>query len=338
MHMFATTGERVLVIGTGGALGALTATAFEHAGWEVVRASRAAPVGSASTAPEGRHIDLDDPDTIAPAAAGVDVIVNPVPHPALHLERHALEHGGVVLNSSAISTEHTAGLGRPDAKPKGTVVTGAGIAPGLTNLVAAQLLAEHRDADELEIVFTFSAAATAGPAGLQFVHRHLTASPWHETTVVPLESPFGARECIGFAEGERGWLGTFADGKKVGLYACFHESPAQEALLARNRRGTITALSPPLPVRRDNGTSKEPVAHWIAVKRRGRRLAARSIRCAGDYRGAAHATLALAQALQDARARGQLAAGAFAPEDLVDVAQLAPYLATAGVAIVTSAV
>jgi hypothetical protein len=246
----------------------------------------------------------------------------------------------VLLNTSAISVEQTANLATREAKPKGTVVTGAGIAPGLTNLVAAQLLAEHGDADELELVFTFSAAAMSGPSGLEFVHRHLTASPWHETMVVPLESPFGSRECIGFAEHEHGWLGEAAryDGRQVRTFACFHESPVQEALLSRNRRGTIVGLSSPAPVRLDNSISSEPVAHWIAVKSRGRRLAARSIRCAGDYLGAAHATLALAQALQDERARAQLRAGAFAPEDLVEIGQLAPYLATAGVAIVTSAV
>jgi hypothetical protein len=337
MDMFTTTGERVLVIGASGTLGALTASVFEHAGWDVTRASRTA---STNPTTDHRRIDLDDPDTLAPALAAVDVVVNTVPHPALHPERLMLEHGGVLLNTSAISTEHTAELGAATPTPQGTVVTGAGIAPGLTNVVAAQLLAEHADADELELVFTFSAAATSGPAGLEFVHRQLTGCPWHETAVVPLESPFGARECIGFAERERGWLSDKAltGTTKVSLYACFHESPAQEALLARNRRGTIAALSPPVPVRRDAATSKEPVAHWIAVKRRGRRIAARSIRCAGDYRGAAHATLALAQSLQDARARGQLPAGSFAPEELVDVTQLAPYLATAGVAIVTSAV
>jgi hypothetical protein len=336
MHMFATTGERVLVIGAGGALGGLTASVFEHAGWEVSRAARKADGENRGH----RHVDLDDPDTIAPALAAVDVIVNTVPHPALHPERLVLEHGGVLLNASAISTEHTAPLASETPRPKGTVVTGAGIAPGLSNLIASQLLAENPDADELELVFTFSAGATSGPGGLEFVHRQLTACPWHETVVIPLESPFGSRECIGFAERENGWLGKSAltGGQKVRSYACFHESPAQEALLARNRRGTIGALSPPVSVRRNSTTSSESVAHWIAVKSRGRRLAARSIRCAGNYLGAAHATLALAQALQDARARAQLPAGAFAPEELVDVGQLAPYLATAGVAIVTSAV
>jgi hypothetical protein len=335
MDIFATTGERVLVIGASGTLGALTATVFEHAGWEVTRASR-----SVSDPADWLRLDLDNLDTIAPALATVDVVVNTVPRPGLHPERQVLEHGGVLLNTSAISTEHTVELAAEISAPRGTIVTGAGMAPGLTNVVAAQLLAEHRDADELEFVFTFSAAATTGPAGLEFVHRQLTACPSHETAVVPLESPFGSRECIGIAERENGWLGAaaLADGRRVRTYACFHESPAHEALLARNRRGTIAALSPPATVRRDSAPSAEPVAHWIAVKRGGRRLAARSIRCAGDYRGAAHATLALAQALQDARARGQLPAGAFAPEELVDVGQLAPYLATAGVAIVTSVV
>jgi hypothetical protein len=71
----------------------------------------------------------------------------------------------------------------------GTVVVGAGIAPGLTNLVAADLLATHPDADEVEIVFTLSIAGTSGPHGARFVHRHLTAMPRHETIEVPLPPP-----------------------------------------------------------------------------------------------------------------------------------------------------
>jgi hypothetical protein len=110
----------------------------------------------------------------------------------------------------------------------------------------------------------------------------------------------------------------------------------QAALLALNRLGTITELPPPASERhvhtkghRRIEVSSEPVAHWICVRRRGERLAATTVCCEGDYVGAAHATLALAQALQDARAKARLPTGLFGPEDLVELAQVDPYLTAA---------
>ena len=50
-------------------------------------------------------------------------------------------------------------------EPRGTVLMNAGIAPGLTNLLAADLLADHPEADEVELVFTVSAKSAVGPAG-----------------------------------------------------------------------------------------------------------------------------------------------------------------------------
>ncbi len=335
--MFATTGERVLVIGGAGALGSLTADVFEDSGWDVVRAGRR-PNGTG----DWLHVDLDEPETIVPGLASVDVVVNTVPHPELTPERLVLEHGGVLLNTSAVSTRCAAGLSAIHADARGTVVTGAGIAPGVTNLVAAQLLDAYPEADELELVFTFSIAAGNGSAGSEFVHRHLTSAPSHTTVEVPLES-FGTRECIGFAEGELGWIGELAGSRRVRTYACFAEPEVHETLLALNRQSALGTLPRPRPrpraVGREGRTAgSEPVAHWISVRRAGRRLAARTIRCSGDYRAAAHATLALAQSLQDARARARLPPGAFSPEQLVDLRELAPYLATAGIAIVETRV
>lgn len=332
MHLFGTTGERVLVIGAGGALGSLTACAFESAGWDVVRATRS------TVPPDWRRLDLDRPEDVGPGLADVDVVVNTVPHARLTAERFVLERGGLLINTSALPTALVRRLSAEQHGDAGTVIVGAGIAPGITNLVAAKLLAERPDADELEIVFTFSAVATSGPAGTRFVHRHLTAVSAHDTIEVPLPPPLGTRECLGFAEPERGWIGDLAGARAVRSYACFVEPGMQDALLALNRLGTITEL--PQPGAQRHGQSKghqrikvssEPVAHWICVRRGGKRIAAMTICCEGDYVGAAHATLALAEALQDARAKARLPTGVFGPEDLVELAQVDPYLAAASI-------
>jgi NAD(P)-dependent dehydrogenase (short-subunit alcohol dehydrogenase family) len=338
MHPFGTTGERALVIGAGGALGALTAYAFENAGWEVVRAGRR----SARRGCDWRAIDLDRPATIGPGFSDVDVVINTVPHGAMAAEQFVLDHGGVLINTSALPSAHTQALHGSGCAAAGTVVLGAGIAPGLTSLVAAHLLEAHPEADEVEIVFTFSVAAAGGPAGAEFVYRNLSSVPSHDTAEVPLPPPFGPRTCLGFAEGERGWMGALAAHRKVNSYACFAEPDVQAALVAHNRleRGG------PLPrepfVRRHAAAggrpSHEPVAHWVSVRRDGHRLAAMTIQCSGDYLGAAQATLALAHALQDARARHPLPPGVFGIERMAGLVDLEPHLRGGGITVAAAAV
>ena len=106
----------------------------------------------------------------------------------------------------------------------------------MTTLVAADLLHRHPDARELEIVFTLSSTTPRGPASADFIHRGLTAVARHRTTVVPLPAPFGERRCVGFGEGEAGWLGGVAEGRVVRLYICIVEPAAHERLLELQQR------------------------------------------------------------------------------------------------------
>ncbi len=314
------------MIGATGVLGALTAQAFEDAGWEVVRGGR---IGA--RAGNWRHIDLDRPETVAAALGAVDVVINTVPHAGAVCERLVIEQGGLLLNTSAQPVAHADPLGDRLAAAAGTVVLGAGIAPGLTNLIAAGLLATHPEADEVEVVFTFSAAATSGPQGHAFVSRHLAQTATYGSAAVPLPLPFGTRECVPFAEPERAWLGNLAGSRTVRSYACIAaEAGAGDAPVAPREDGGAE--------HRTAAISSEPVAHWVCVRRGAARLAAATIRCSGDYLGAAHATLALAHALQDGRARAPLPTGVFGPQELVELSQLVPYLAGSGISVVTEAV
>jgi hypothetical protein len=62
---------------------------------------------------------------------------------------------------------------------------------GRVLVLAADLLARHPEADEVELVFTISAKSAVGPAGSRFAHRALTRETRHQTTVVPLPELFG---------------------------------------------------------------------------------------------------------------------------------------------------
>ena len=249
-------------------------------------------------------MDLDEPDTLEQALDGIDLIVSTVPDERLVAERMVLSRGGMLINVSAMAASAVQRLRRVPGETRGTVLMNAGIAPGLTNLLAADLLADHPEADEVELVFTVSAKSAIGPAGSRFAHRALTRETRHQTTVVALPEPFGRRRCLGFAEADNGWLGAVADGRAVSPYLCISEHRVHSALLAFNSAGIIARLprsafvgaagsaeGPP------GSLGAEPVAHWVAVRRRGACLAARTLRCRGDYRSAAAGTVLFARSL-----------------------------------------
>jgi hypothetical protein len=312
----------VLIIGARGVLGALIADAFERAGWEVRRGSR-----HAAGQPGDRLLDLDRPETIAQALEGVELAVTAAPHPQMPAERHVLEHGGTLLSVVAVSAEEARALRALAARARGTVVLNAGLIPGVTNLVAADLLRAHPDADGVELVMTASASGTLGRAGGEFAYDNLRTRGRHRTLAVPLPAPYGTRRCIEFAEGADGWLGELADGRDVNAYVCFVQRPLHAALLAANALGACRALPRSRFVVEhrpaSQGASRDAVAEWVALTRDRRRVAAATVECEGDYRATADAAVAFAERLLSS----SHAAGCFDLHELLTLDELAPRLA-----------
>ncbi len=319
-----------MIIGAQGVLGAHLSREFSAAGWDVIPTGR-----KPDPRPGFRRLDLRERWTIARAIADADVVVNTVPDESTAAERIVLREGGILINVSALPASAAWKLRRERPDASGTVVMNAGIAPGVTNLVAAELLAAHPEADEVELVFTVSSAATVGRAGREFAHRGLTSVGHHPTAVVPLPEPFGERRCLGFAEPERGWLGAVAGSKRVSLYLCIAEVGMQRSLLAANRARLLSRVprsalrSPPLHPDRH---FHEPIRHWVAVLSGGERIAARTVRCRGDYRAAASSSVAFAAALLDPD-REPPRPGVFDPEELFSVFGLADSLAQYGITV-----
>jgi hypothetical protein len=315
----------MLVLGGHGVFGTMISSAAEATGWTTIRTSRRPAAGF-------RHVDLAEPDTLEKVIDEVDVIVSTVPDKQVVAERMVLDRGGLLINVSALAASSVAGPLREPEPPRGTVVMNAGIAPGLTNLIAARLLAGHPEADEVELVFTVSLKGSHGPGSGDIGQDWLTAVKRHRTTVVRLPEPYGRRRCLGIAEQHRGWLGAVAAGKKVDTYLCVSERGLHGALLAANAAGLIGRLAGSAasgaPV---TETTTEPVRHWVAVRRRGALLAASTLRCRGDYRSAAAATALMAGQLVGRRDR--LPAGVLMPEDVLTIDELEPGLAEAGLTV-----
>jgi NAD(P)-dependent dehydrogenase (short-subunit alcohol dehydrogenase family) len=320
--------KRALVIGARGVLGAATVRAFTAAGWSVRSGVRRPGPGQI-------EVDLDRPDSVAAALSERGLVINTAPHSGLLPERHTLEHGGVLINTSALPAAAGRSLRAVAAGAQGTVLMNAGLAPGVTSLVAADLLRLQPDAEELEIVFTLSSTVHRGPASVEFLQRGLTALAQHRTALVPLPSPFGERACLGFAEGEAAWLGGVAEGRVVRSYVCIAEPDAHRRLLMANRAGTTATLSsslivpcePPL----DGIADDEPVAHWVAAVRRGRRLTARTVKCRGAVLHAARSAVIFADALLSQPPSG----GCFGPEEILSLSGVETELRNTGITIVS---
>jgi hypothetical protein len=316
--------KRVLIIGARGVFGVLTAHAFGAAGWEVRGGARRPVRGQV-------HIDLDSPESVAAALRPDELVVNTVPHQALVAERHVLEHGGMLINVSALPAAAGRTLRAVAGGARGTVLMNAGLAPGVTTLVAADLLHSHPDAHELEIVFTLSSTTPRGRASAEFVRRGLTAVARHRTAEIPLPAPFGERRCLGFGEGESGWLGGIAEGRVVRLYICLVEREAHERLLELNDAGAMDTLPRSLigsrPVSGGSRAGREPVAHWIAASRGERRLGTRTVECQGDFLHAARSTVLFAEALRAGPRRG----GCFDPEEICALDGLEAKLRAVGI-------
>lgn len=323
--------KRVLIVGARGELGRLTVRAFQTRPWEVRRGFRP-PVANGDVA-----VSLDRIESVRAAAREHELIVNTVPHTELLIERAVLEYGGTLINVSALPAAAGRALRAVAAGAPGTVILNAGLVPGVSNLIAADLLRAHPEADELELVLTISTFSTRGPAGAAFVEHGLKVLSRHRTAIVPLPEPFGESSCVGFSEDDAGWLGGVAEGRVVRAYVRLAEREAQQRLLAQNEAGAMTsARRCPMVTQRPagGGASREPVAHWIAAKRRGRRLGARTLECSGHYLHAARCALVFAEILLEEPRRG----GCFDPEELFTLGQLAPGLAHSGISTVSQPV
>jgi hypothetical protein len=311
-------GQVVCVVGAQGALGTTAVAQFGSAGWKVH------PTGRRPEGREGyRQLDLDQSETVAPAFRGVDLVINTVPHPAWAAERAILKQGGVLVNCSHAPGRAAAAIAAEAGELKGTVLLNAGLVPGVTNLVAAELLEEYPRADCLEVAFTVLSAATAGRAGGEFVHRGLTSQRHHRVVELPMPRPFGRLSFIEVAEGEDGGFGGVAGKREVTTYLGFGERPLRLALRAMNALRLISFL-PRATFTLDRGgaaeASREPTAVWVGARRGTKRLGASLLECEGDYRTTAAAARVFGEALLDGRGRP----GCFNPEDLFTLSDLLP--------------
>ena len=283
------------MIGAQGVLGAFIARGFREAGYVVIRGGR-----RPESAADFRLVDLDRPDTVTQACGEADLVVSTVRHPALAAERAVLHAGGLLLNLDDLPADERSQLSLESNEPRGLVVDRTGLG-GVTGLAAAELLAEHPEADALEFGITASARETAGRAGGLLIQRMLSGPQHLETVSVMLPKPFGQRRCLSGERGAAELVAPLARGRKARFYICFLPAAFNVLILSLNALRVASRL--PEAVFKTGRSSlpaelsRQPTCHWVGVSRAGVRLGRRVVLGHGDYRSTVGATLVFAQAL-----------------------------------------
>jgi hypothetical protein len=324
----------VLVIGAQGALGRMCVDSLRAAGFDVIGAGR-----RAEKRPDFRLVELDDRDSVARACSGVDLVVSTVRHPGHVAERVVMREGGALLSVASLSSADRTELKAAQVSANGLVVLHAGVLPGVASLALKQMLAEHPEADGVEIAACFSMVQSSGAAGTaDFAYPALTSARRHSTRVIDFPPPVGRRRCMEIGGPEIGFFGELADGRAGRVYFAVLQRAVHAELLALNATGLLARL----PLRlfqlgrgwTARRTTREPKRDVVAVTRGGTRLAAASIQGEGDYLMTAAATVVFARALLDRRRADPTLSGVAGAEELFDLPDLQGELERGGIDIV----
>ena len=218
--------------------------------------------------------------------------------------------------------------------PRGLVVDRTGLG-GVTGLAAAELLAEHPEADALEFGITASARETAGRAGGVLIQRMVSGLPHLETLSVMLPKPFGQRRCLSGEGGAAELVAPLARGRKAQLYICFLPAAFNALILSLNALRVASRLPDAVfQIGRSSlpgELSHQPTCHWVGVSRAGVRLARRFVLGKGDYRSTVGATLVFAEALLASPGAKRRPGGVFGAEELLKLSELLPALKAQGI-------
>ena len=327
----------VLIIGAQGVLGGLTAEIFKTSGWNVLRGGR-----RKEASPDFRFVDLDVPQTLVAATAGVHCIVNSVEEPNLTAERYVLKHGGLLLNMATVARNAREQLCAKSSGAKGLVVFGAGYS-GFTSIVARALLTQHPDADAIDLAYTVSLKGMSGRSGAAFGHRVLTEASRRQVRRFDFGAPIGERTCMEISFDNEGWLHQSVLGdRKARMYLTLTESVLFSVLLWLDRRGLLRKLpramlraNPPRSIG-VHAATKEPMHTWIGVSKGGRSIGAYQVQTRGDYLTTARIAEQFARKLSEKYGAGGLPPGVCSIEEVFELGEVSLAAEEAGIRTMTT--
>lgn len=213
---------RIGVVGASGRLGGIIARKATQAGFEITAISgRAANAGKA-----------DD------ACSGLAAVIIAAPLTSAAFHRHALAAGSHVIDvgiledtvDGALSLD---GLAKEQNK---TLVTMAGLAPGLTGLLALYMAQRFPSAARIDVVLVQNTRGTAGERGVRDMLDMLTDPDLSPVTRLDaLDLPplhCAGAQFFGLPSPERGRLGPDAEGPAIYYHTIFDRPMMNRAIRA----------------------------------------------------------------------------------------------------------
>jgi hypothetical protein len=320
-------GAHALIIGGTGALGSLVAVTLRDSGWRVTVASRR-PRSS-----DVRLIDPQRPADIPAVTADADIIVSTNPGPDLAIESTIVASGGLCISPATLCANELAPVERI-AAPKGTLIPHAGLTPGFSTLILADMLRRIGTPRAVTVGLSFSARGASGPGGRRWVNR-LFSQVCATHSVIRTFSNLGRRRCFRLPLQTEGWLPELPADVDQGLEFCMAER-SLSTLFAGLKRLHLWHLLPGRLIVRPHSVgpaepTNEPIAQWAYAMGT---IAAASHVCLvqGDYRTTACAVAILADKLLTRIDAGEMPRGVVRLQSLLTVDDLALGLARAGVA------
>lgn len=161
-----------------------------------------------------RVVDAGDEHQITAACDGVDVVVS-CAGPAHTTERACIEAAigvgvpCVTLADDLATAEAIARL-RPSAEASGTtIVSGCGLSPGLTNMLAVYAAAELDEVEEIEIATAYSLRDYLGPASVISLIRTFSVDASYVSEWMELSGRAGDLPELAYLPDPVAWVETF---------------------------------------------------------------------------------------------------------------------------------
>lgn len=297
-----------------------------------------------------RRIDVDDAASVATALDGVGTVMTCVAQRELHLLRTSIARG-VAYTDIAPRLAFWQGAEEMSAEARRTgarILLGAGLSPGISNMMAARLAKTIGCVDRIETAILLSLGDEYGPDSLQHVLESVTqpfsilqdgrdrdAAPFSDGKRVVFPEPLGPRTAYLFpwsdvvyypkTLGARSSIGRFALEPRwtAGLAALLVRAGARQWL---KRPGVLRGNRRAIDRLKRGYAGSDRFALVVTIESKGRTL---RMSLAGRHQ--ADATAAGAAEFARALANGEVAqAGVWLPEEVISHERFFDALASSG--------
>ena len=229
----------------------------------------------------GRRVDVGEPDSVEAALEGVGVVLSCIDQPEPHLLRAAIRRGLAYTDIAPhlMTRRPTEAMKREAARTGARIVLGAGLAPGVSSILARVGADRVGKVESVESNVLLSVGDTYGPASRAYLMEEI-ALPYAvriEGREVPVR-PFSSSARVNFGPplGEKtAYLFPFSDqvffpetlGTRTAITRLVLEPPWLGALLSALARLRITAM-----LRRRAGAQEraQRLSAWLQHRYEGR--------------------------------------------------------------------